>query len=994
MDFRHTLIARAVSFIVLLLFSWTFAGVYDVAYAVKNSGELFNKDNRVRTIRGKTAAGKFEEAVERMEEALADPSLEMKDKKGRLAKVRSEMERLAEKLREEFGATEKKLREDGLPPEILDRHHDFVKRFEENLDTVLEHIESIDRAATHSDFDKRVGKALEHVKKAKPPKKHVPLDPDNLPHRAAEPTRKEPRLKKEEFINGMRAQAEPILVASTGSLAGLLDENSQYMQLALAVGLPGQADLAETVEIKFTPAIQTRAEELGGRPLAIYEWVRNNVEFVPTWGSIQGADYCLQTMQCNAFDTASLLIALLRASGIPARYAMGTVEMPMEKVMNWAGGFTDANAALNFMASGGIPAGGLVEGGRIKVVQMEHVWVEAWIDYIPSRGARHRQGGGDTWIPLDASFKQYAYTDGMDVSSAVPFDAEGFADALISSAIINETDGYVTGVDSAYIQQAMSEYQAQVSDYITTNHPDATVGDVLGKNEIIVQKFPYLLGTLPYRLRVTGARYSSMPDSYRHKIEFYLAAESIISGSMPISITRSLPELAGRKITLSYSPATPEDEAVINSYLPEPHPDGTPIDPSEFPSSLPAYLINLKPELRMDGEVAATGGAIGMGHIQKLDMTFTSPSHGSGVVANKVNAGEYFGIALDLAGISGPQMEAVKAKLESTKAKLESGNYEGLTKDDVLGDLLYATALSYFAELDAMDHVQARTMGVVDIRLPSENIFKTALEVEHSFGVPVSVSAGGLAMDADRMLSLSKARDGDYEKKRQFMLASGMNSSALEHSVPEQLFSTPENPVEGISAVKALQIANGQGIPIYTVTRDNIAAVFPQLQLDPRVINDILNAVNAGMEVTVSKTDITYNGWIGCGYLVINPLTGSGGYMISGGASGAVLLVLTLIFSLLAIVTAAPTGGIGAVFFGMHAIATLEGAIAALYGKDKLNEFMNCLVKSVAKIIVKDKTAHYLKPYLIPAVAVLLPYILSFTAGWSIGKCISDTFYN
>ena len=45
----------------------------------------------------------------------------------------------------------------------------------------------------------------------------------------------------------------------------------------------------------------------------------------------------------------------------------------------------------------------------------------------------------------------------------------------------------------------------------------------------------------------------------------------------PINITKSLPELAGKKITLSYSPATAQDEAVINPYLPKPHPDGTPI---------------------------------------------------------------------------------------------------------------------------------------------------------------------------------------------------------------------------------------------------------------------------------------------------------------------------------------------------------------------------------------------------------------------------------
>ena len=46
---------------------------------------------------------------------------------------------------------------------------------------------------------------------------------------------------------------------------------------------------------------------------------------------------CLQTKICNDFDTASLLIALLRTSGISARYVYGTVEIPIDKVMNWVG---------------------------------------------------------------------------------------------------------------------------------------------------------------------------------------------------------------------------------------------------------------------------------------------------------------------------------------------------------------------------------------------------------------------------------------------------------------------------------------------------------------------------------------------------------------------------------------------------------------------------------------------------------------------------------
>jgi len=142
-------------------------------------------------------------------------------------------------------------------------------------------------------------------------------------------------------------------------------------------------------------------------------------------------------------------------------------------------------------------------------------------------------------------------------------------------------------------------------------------------------------------------------------------------------------------------------------------------------------------------------------------------------------------------------------------------------------------------------------------------------------------------MDVDRQYSMVKALDGNKDKPKQFFLSSGANGSALEHSVPEQLWSTPDNPAYGISAVKALKIANDQGIPIYTINQTNIDTILPNLQLDSETITDIKNAVNAGKVVTVSKTDITFNGWTGAGYIIIDPDTGAGAYMISGGMSGA-----------------------------------------------------------------------------------------------------------
>jgi len=868
--------------------------VFSIAHAAQDAVKKGNVKEQQKKAEGPEE--RFTKATEELQKALSAPKADIETKKQRLKAAKTEIETLDPEIRKQFAETEKKLKDAKLPNEILQRHYKFVKHHDDNLAELKRNIDHVEKAKNKAESETEIDKTEKFLKKVQAPKRQKPLDPNNLPHRQPKAQKREPRMNKEEFERDFKKDKHAwkkenrIMVAANGSLAGILVSNSVNATAPLKKEPASAADLAETIEVQLTPEIRAKAQELEYKPVKIYEWVRNNVEYVPTWGSIQGANMTLLTKQGNAFDSASLLIALLRASGIHARYVTGTIELPIDKVMHWAGGFTDPVAALDFMSSGGIPTKGLVAGGKVVAARMEHVWVEAWINYFPSRGAVHKNGKGDTWINLDPSYKQYTYTNGIDIKTAVPFDAQAYLNQLKSSATINETADYVTGMNSSLTQQTIQDYQARVQNYIQQNHPNATVGDVLGKKEIIKKEYPYLLGTLPYRGAIRGAAFAELPDTYRHKLSFNVKNDTIdISSFDPdapptadssMNITKSLPELAGKKITLSYSPATPQDEAVINSYLPNPHADGTPIQISELPSSLPAYLINVKPELRIDGQVVATGAPVGLGGTNIFTMTFSDPSYGSSQVVNYIDAGEYQAIGLNLGNISQDQLTALKAKLVATKTKLQNNNFAGLTKDDLLGDLLNTTALIYHAELSTMNYITAHTMNVNAITLPSETIFATKLKVLTLWGIPRLIQAGGLNMDADYLMQVVKAKNGNNSTVIQYMLSSGMTSSALEHSVPEQLFSTPENTVEGVSTVKALKIANDQGIPIYTVNQTNIATVLPQLQIDQQVKDDIQNAVNAGKIVTVSKTNINFNGWNGCGYIIINPETGAGAYMI------------------------------------------------------------------------------------------------------------------
>jgi transglutaminase-like putative cysteine protease len=616
--------SKVIAVVVLSFFTWVSGGVFSIANAAQDAIKKEKAKEQQKKTEGPEE--KLAKATDKLQENLADPKADIETKKQRLKAAKTEIEALDPEIRKQFAETEKKLKDAKLPDEILQRHYKFVKHYDDNLAELKGNIERIERAKDKTEAEAEIDKTAKHLKKVKAEKKHKPLDPNNLPHRQRKAKKLEPRLNKEEFEKDIKKNKtswrdqKRIMVASAGSLAGLLTSSNVTAVTPLKKEPAGPADLAETIEVQLTPEIRAKAQELEYKPVKIYEWVRNNFEFVPTWGSIQGANLTLLTRQGNAIDTASLLIALLRASGIHARYVTGTIELPIEKIMNWAGGFTDSLAALDFMSSGGIPTKGLVSGGNVVKAQMEHVWVEAWINYFPSRGAKHINGKGDTWVSLDPSYKQYTYTNGIDIK--------------------------------------------------TTDPATVTGANALGKKAIVKQEFPYLLGTLPYRGAIRGAAFAEIPDTYRHKLSFNVKNDTFdLSSYDPdapptadtsLNIIKSLPELAGKKITLSYSPATPQDVAVINSYLPKPHADGTPILPSELPSSLSAYLIKVKPELRIDGQIVATGAPVGLGGTNISTMNFSDPAYGSSQVVNYIDAGVYQAIGLNLGRISQAVIDNVK----------------------------------------------------------------------------------------------------------------------------------------------------------------------------------------------------------------------------------------------------------------------------------------------------------------------------------------------
>lgn len=80
---------------------------------------------------------------------------------------------------------------------------------------------------------------------------------------------------------------------------------------------------------------------------------------------------------------------------------------------------------------------------------------------------------------------------------------------------------------------------------------------------------------------------------------------------------------------------------------------------------------------------------------------------------------------------------------------------------------------------------------------------------------------------------------------------------------------------------------------IYTVTKANYAEILPKLNHSTDVMTDVANAINADKVVTVNEKNISYKGWHGSDYVILDPTTGVGAYLIGGGFNGGDITLLT-----------------------------------------------------------------------------------------------------
>lgn len=259
--------------------------------------------------------------------------------------------------------------------------------------------------------------------------------------------------------------------------------------------------------------ITSLARALEHNPDRIYDFVRNGVEFEPQFGLHKGGEGVLLDGAGGAFDQSQLMVELLRASGINARYVLGRVTLGAEASSILK--VEDARQACQLLAASGTPS--LINGqtqcasvsGALQSVDMLHVWVEAYVD--------------NAWHAFDPSLKQNTRIPSLDLWQLMGANANG-AWNNVSSGVSNGQQN-VTGLNQANIDAKLTTYAANLQAALMANHSEKGLQEVVGGWEITQNDITPRHANLPGSSIVSRWE-GDVPAPYRASLQLQTAGFS------------------------------------------------------------------------------------------------------------------------------------------------------------------------------------------------------------------------------------------------------------------------------------------------------------------------------------------------------------------------------------------------------------------------------------------------------------------------------------
>ncbi len=608
---------------------------------------------------------------------------------------------------------------------------------------------------------------------------------------------------------------------------------------------PTAADLAATVDAPLTPALRAQAQALNRAPLAIYNWVRGNIAYLPGRGSQLGAAGTFAARRGNAWDQASLLIALLRAADVPARFATGEVELSASRLREWLG-VADTATALDLLRQSGQAPYASYAGGQIASVRFQHAWVQAWVDVWPSRGAVHRQG--DAWVLLDPAYKLQTRQGGFDLASALGLDANALAAQLTAAATGDWSRGRLDALDRSVAAQALSQVTQRLDAFATQNRL-SSLADLLGQTRLEAPAWPLLPLALPYTVTAQNFAGPDLPAGERQSLRLRVYADALarLRDEALWSEAIDWPALALGQLSWRFVPATPADAQALRALL------GNAATP---PKAINPTGIQVQLERLRDGQAQPIAGPFALGRALVADFTLSEPGRDPREIAFPLIAGETRHWGWDLAGVEGGRLASVAALPQSTLGLVANGL--PLLRQNVAG-------------------LSAALNGSARVPVPGLAGAYTWLEPELALGVAVKLHLTGLAVQE---IGSDDPVAGGNASRHRWQVA--QMAAQLAGSLPAQLGG------QGISSAAAFAANVQAGQAVWTLDAAQ-STTLAQLQLDKVLETRLADALAAGERVTVSGAETQLADWAGRGGAQLETSSGKGlGFAFGAGRTLAV----------------------------------------------------------------------------------------------------------
>ncbi|MFH1813339.1 MAG: DUF6531 domain-containing protein, partial [Pseudomonadota bacterium] len=657
-------------------------------------------------------------------------------------------------------------------------------------------------------------------------------------------------------------------------------------------------DLATTTqeETNLTkyPEVTALAAELEYNPTKIFEYVANNIRFEPNYaGSLKGAGLTLQSKAGNDLDQASLLIALLRASKVPARYVYGEVELTdsvpkgkESRVNRWFGTL-DYPATLRLLRVMSINRAELVSNvdGAAVGVRFMHHWVQACLPYAAYRGSRI-DNTGHRWMALDPSYKDISYREG--IAHSIKFD---------SAAYLNKR---LNGPDSLPHEFYAEQIEAGIRELSTLNSIDRAVRTPVPTTK----RFDILPATLPYKVvrfielgPGTGkAESAAIPDVWRNRLS--LIVRDPAGTTQLVSKELILSETLPKRVTLSFKGIDTAHQARLDSWR------NNPDLASSEPTCTGTTPTRVRPSIKVEGTEVAVGAASpGVSFCAtnvKLEMHVSLPvascerngaitSQGCVNTAsfNNIVAGNMYSMVFWGHAGSDEMIQSRVARLLSSIKLAGTNPNDAVDIDPVQGEFLHIVGLKFgryitdstrrIAELAGKTSAVGLHLGLTSVRSKIGFMFDQPFAI-HRKGFLIDVPSGQTGV-IDSVHGTTA-----YDE---FFLA-GQTLSAYESYVWQE-----SARLDAVSTVRGLQFANesrgtSSDNSVLRIDRNNWDTERLKLEYSPAKIEELRQIVfdDEGV-LQIPKRSIIYDAtWQGMVYVAESSLKSYGRYIIGEGANG------------------------------------------------------------------------------------------------------------